>query len=127
MAAHISAASPGGARYNEDLTPEQRSDITNGIWLCQTHAKLIDDDEISFPSSLLEEWKELAEHMAALEARGFSVQRAAPFKELEEKCPKLLAEMREDLKKSPLVREFIILSRHVIYGGNTKPFFHYFF
>jgi hypothetical protein len=48
VAAHISAASPGGARYDEALTSEVRSDITNGIWLCQTHAKLIDDDELTY-------------------------------------------------------------------------------
>lgn len=73
VAAHICAASPGGARYDANMTSETRSHISNGIWLCQTHAKIIDDDEISYPVSLLHEWKETAEHMAALEARGYEV------------------------------------------------------
>jgi len=70
VAAHISAASPGGARHDETLTSEMRSDIANGIWLCQTHAKLIDDDELTYTPAVLRDWKETSEHMAALEARG---------------------------------------------------------
>ena len=70
VAAHITAASPGGARYNEALTAEQRSHFENGIWLCQSCAKLVDDDELTFTVAVLREWKETAEHMAALEARG---------------------------------------------------------
>jgi hypothetical protein len=31
IAAHISAASPGGARYDPNLSSEERSDIGNGI------------------------------------------------------------------------------------------------
>ena len=45
VAAHITAASPGGPRYDETLTSEERKSINNGIWLCQSCAKLIDDDE----------------------------------------------------------------------------------
>jgi hypothetical protein len=48
VAAHITAASPGGPRYDALLTPEQRSDPGNGIWLCQSCAKLVDSaDPIS--------------------------------------------------------------------------------
>jgi hypothetical protein len=127
VAAHISAASPGGARYDETLTPEMRSDITNGIWLCQTHAKLIDDDELTYTPAVLREWKETAEHMAALEARGFAVRRATPFADLEKKAPKLVAEMREDLKGKPLVRQFILLRRKVLYNPGPVPFFVYYY
>lgn len=126
VAAHISAASPGGARYDPTLTPEGRSDISNGIWLCQTHAKLVDDDEASYSVAVLRDWKETAEHMAALEARGFSVQRASPFPALEKKFPKLLAEMRDDLAKRPLTRQLIILSKRVSYNPGNTPFFSYF-
>ena len=45
VAAHIRAASKGGPRYDAAMTPRQREDIRNGIWLCQVDAKLIDDDE----------------------------------------------------------------------------------
>jgi hypothetical protein len=63
-AAHITAASPNGPRYDPGLTPAQRRSIENGIWLCQTCAKLVDNDEIRYPTSLLREWKGLAESRA---------------------------------------------------------------
>ena len=34
VAAHITAASPGGPRYDANLAPEERSSSSNGIWLC---------------------------------------------------------------------------------------------
>jgi hypothetical protein len=127
VAAHITAASPGGARYDETLTPDQRSDISNGIWLCQTHAKLIDDDESTYTTAVLNDWKETAEQMAALEARGFAIRRARPFPELEKKAPQLLAQMREDLTQHPLVREFVLLRKGLSYGGGTTVSFRYFY
>lgn len=126
VAAHICAASPGGARYEETMTSEERASITNGIWLCQTHAKLIDDDEIAFPPSLLKDWKDTAEKMAALETRGFVVKRAMPFANLDKKAPNLLDEMRSDLKKYPLIREFIILSKRFTYSGSARMIFRYY-
>lgn len=127
VAAHISAASLGGARYDETLTPEKRSDISNGIWLCQTHAKLIDDDELLYSAAVLREWKETAEHMAALEVRGYAVRKAEPFPALEKKGPKLVAEMRDDLTRQPLVRELILLSKNVMYNPGPTPFFVYYY
>ena len=127
VAAHISAASPGGARYDETLTPAERSGIGNGIWLCQQHAKLIDDDELDYPPARLREWKETAEHMAALEARGYAVRRASPFPDLEKKAPKLVAEMREDLKGNPLVREFVVIGKGWLYNSGPTPHFEYYF
>ena len=44
-AAHIKAASPGGKRYDPDMTPEERAGYENGIWMCRTHAALIDRDK----------------------------------------------------------------------------------
>lgn len=64
VAAHITAASVGGPRYNEDLTPEERSDIDNGIWLCQNCAALIDRDPLRYTIQLLDEWKSNAEDEA---------------------------------------------------------------
>ncbi|MBT2771060.1 hypothetical protein J7J47_02295 [Halomonas sp. ISL-60] len=64
MAAHISAASPNGPRFREELSADVRSSINNGIWLCQNHAKLIDDDPGRFPETLLLVWKEEAERVA---------------------------------------------------------------
>jgi hypothetical protein len=65
--------------------------------------------------------------MAALEARGFAVQRAAPFPDLEKKAPALIAEMRCDLSKSPLVRQFVLLSKGMSYSGGRTPYFTYFY
>jgi hypothetical protein len=66
VAAHITGAAEGGARYNPSLSPEQRRHPDNGIWLCQTCAKLIDNDELQFPETLVRAWKVLAEHRALM-------------------------------------------------------------
>lgn len=67
-ACHISAASDGkGARrYDANLSSEQRKHISNGIWMCDKHGKLIDTDESRFSTELLKTWKELAENVASL-------------------------------------------------------------
>lgn len=67
-AAHISAAAPGGKRYDPAMTPFQRRSPNNGIWLCSTHATLIDRDENQFSTSLLHEWKADAENHARVGA-----------------------------------------------------------
>jgi len=61
VAAHITAASPGGPRYVASLTPEQRADPSNGIWLCQFCGKLVDNDEKRFRAEHLRLRKTLAE------------------------------------------------------------------
>src|SRR6266852_6293585 len=60
VAAHITAASPGGPRYDKSLRPEQREARDNGIWLCQTHAKAIDDDPGRYTTELLLAWRDTA-------------------------------------------------------------------
>jgi len=47
-AAHIHSANEGGRRYKKDMTPSQRSDIINGIWLCRNHHKVVDSDESDY-------------------------------------------------------------------------------
>lgn len=64
VAAHITAAAPGGPRYNPVLPPEQRRHTDNAIWLCQNCAKLIDNDPALFPESKLHRWKKGAENAA---------------------------------------------------------------
>lgn len=61
VAAHITAASEDGPRYEPSLTPEQRRDPNNGIWLCQNCAKLVDNDPIAFPAEKLRNWKRQSE------------------------------------------------------------------
>jgi hypothetical protein len=64
VAAHITAASAGGPRYNSALSPELRRHSDNGVWLCQNCAKLIDSDVLRFQESLLRAWKMVAEDRA---------------------------------------------------------------
>jgi hypothetical protein len=64
VAAHITAAAPGGPRYNSGLTQAERKRAGNGIWLCQSCAKLIDNDADTFTVELLLEWKSRAEDEA---------------------------------------------------------------
>jgi hypothetical protein len=64
VASHITAASPGGPRHDPYLTAEERSAASNGIWLCQNCAKLIDNDVQRFPIDLLKGWKASAENEA---------------------------------------------------------------
>jgi hypothetical protein len=64
VASHITAASAGGPRYNNTLTPEQRESSENGIWLCQKCGKLIDNDVTRYTVEILGEWKKQAEQNA---------------------------------------------------------------
>ncbi|MEH8111383.1 hypothetical protein Q7I18_10610 [Aeromonas veronii] len=64
VACHITAAAPGGKRYDSTLTSEQRSSISNGIWMCQTHSVEIDRDEARYTTLLLKHWKQAAETRA---------------------------------------------------------------
>lgn len=69
VAAHIKAASPGGKRYDSTMSPSERKSIENGIWLCESCAKLIDTDEKEYSVSRLHEWKDTAEAEARREVR----------------------------------------------------------
>lgn len=61
VAAHITAAAAGGPRYDANMSPADRSGISNGIWLCENCAKIIDKDPESYPVQLLQAWKIIAE------------------------------------------------------------------
>ena len=70
VAAHITAASCGGPRFDLSITPAHRSSIENGIWLCQNCAKLIDNDARRYTVDLLKAWKQVAEEQARIEVEG---------------------------------------------------------
>jgi hypothetical protein len=57
VAAHICAASPGGPRYVASMSPAERSDIRNCIWLCSNHAALIDRDSTTYTIEVLRDVK----------------------------------------------------------------------
>ena len=66
VAAHITAAAsgPGAARFDASLSSEERKSVKNGIWLCQSCAKLIDSDEASYTVEKIRRWKASAESKA---------------------------------------------------------------
>jgi hypothetical protein len=76
VAAHITAASPGGPRDDPRLSAEERRSAPNEIWLCQNCGHLIDTDEDRFPVDVVRLWKTQSEEAArlALETNTPSVQ-----------------------------------------------------
>ena len=65
VAAHICAAAPGGPRYDGNMSEEQRKSIDNGIWLCQSCAKLIDSDEGKYTVNLIKLWRDQTENIVS--------------------------------------------------------------
>jgi len=63
-AAHITAASPRGPRYNPDLTTAQRSSPENGLWACKNHHWTIDHDKSRYSVPELEQIKARTEKQA---------------------------------------------------------------
>ena len=58
IAAHVTAASEGGPRYDPRLTSEQRTSIENGIFLCSNCAVVIDKNKgLDFSVDRLKKWK----------------------------------------------------------------------
>ncbi|MBQ6616319.1 MAG: hypothetical protein IJH67_08115 [Thermoguttaceae bacterium] len=59
QAAHICAARPGGPRYDENQTPEQRKSIDNFILLCNNCHRMIDDKAAwtKYSVEKLKDWK----------------------------------------------------------------------
>lgn len=129
VAAHITAASPDGPRYDAALTPEQRRAADNGIWLCQTDAKLVDNDAVRYTVDGLRDWKARAAAAAAreLEQRLRRLpDSAAVLERMERLMPALLAEMRQDLTAHPLRREFVVLKRSWSYWAKGHELvYHY--
>ena len=73
VAAHITAAAPGGPRYDPILTPNCRRSPQNGIWLCQNCAKLVDNDLNRYAVEVLHKWKQRAEAAALSEVEGVPI------------------------------------------------------
>lgn len=67
VAAHVAAASVGGPRYDPSMSSDDRKGIGNGVWLCQSCAKLLDNDELRYTKELLLRWKQDAEQEALRE------------------------------------------------------------
>ncbi len=128
VAAHITAASPGGPRYNKTLGEQTRKSVGNGIWLCQSCAKLIDSDSI-FSVDSLKEWKTVAENFALseIERPSGSTHQSTDIQKIEDLMPDLLAEMRQDLQEDPLSREFIVMRKGWGYSTGGQPLLVYYY
>ena len=130
VAAHITAASSGGPRFDNGISSTERQSATNGIWLCQSCAKLIDSDVSKYTRAKLVEWKrdaELAAARALEKRRSPYTESQGVFLEAERLMPELIAEMREDVRgdNSELIRELVILpSRNVTLNSNKPRFFY---
>ena len=59
VAAHIYGATQTGCPRPSDKTPDELSDITNGIWVCHSHGTLIDQHEESYSAEYLMLCKEV--------------------------------------------------------------------
>jgi hypothetical protein len=70
VGAHITAASPGGPRFDPTLSTDKRQSAENGIWLCQNCAKLVDNDQARYSVEVLRQWKQRAEGAALSEIEG---------------------------------------------------------
>jgi hypothetical protein len=81
-AAHIKGARKApNNRFDPNMSDEERSNISNGIWLCRTHAKEIDSDEEKFSVELLHQWKEEHERAVLEGRRGVHAAREVNVKE----------------------------------------------
>ena len=61
QAAHIAAAAVGGPRYDEKMDAEERSSISNGIWLCSNCHDKVDRNVDSYTTADLRRMKKEAE------------------------------------------------------------------
>jgi ribosomal protein L37AE/L43A len=66
-AAHITAAAPGGPRFDASLKPDERKSSENGIWLCSNCATAVDRDAVRYTPEVLRAMKRSAEARADLE------------------------------------------------------------
>jgi hypothetical protein len=130
VAAHITAASAGGPRYDPALSQEERMSPGNGIWLCQLCAKLIDSDEKRYTVGVIRGWKRKAENeaLSRVQGRYRTTQNTtlAVFSKLEKLMPGLLIEMRQDLSQYPLRREFVLLHRSWAYWAAGHELCYYY-
>jgi len=129
VAAHITAASLGGPRFDASLTSDERQAVENGIWLCQSCAKLVDNDPIRYGVNTLRQWKALAEATTTreLESRSTSTTYSEQkFMKLENLMPDLVSEIRKDLANNPLSREFVVLKKSWSYSAKGYELVYYF-
>lgn len=128
VAAHITAASKGGPRFDPNISEEERKSVSNGIWLCQSCAKLVDNDPKRYTVELLQSWKISSEDLALqnLENPSNQTYDLPTFERIERLMPDLVEEMRDDLNEYPLRREFVILKKSWSYWAKGNELAYYY-
>jgi hypothetical protein len=147
VAAHITAASPGGPRYEPTFTRKQRRHQSNGIWLCEIHGKQVDSDDQHFTVEMLRKWKQRVEDqsfraiLAPYAARNLRIEPAEPDAadnkliqnlglpardDLESVTVRLIGAARADLNAfkgtSGWPRHAIALNLRMTAGDNVRAF-----
>lgn len=112
-ASHITAAAPGGPRYDQSLSSDERKAPENGIWLCKDHAKAVDSKDPYFTVKLLKEWKQQAN-----EAAWRSINENAPFPPVP--LPPSDEELRARLRQAA-VADFAIFKRADNWPASSIP------
>lgn len=71
VAAHIYSASPGGPRGQADLSSDELCGVSNAIWLCANHSRVIDANRgTDLSPALLRSYKSAHEALIGFEQRG---------------------------------------------------------
>ena len=102
VAAHITAAAAGGPRCEPTMSALERTAIRNGIWLCQTCAKLVDSDDNRYSMDVLVRWKMTAEREAQRQVGKARVLQPSPLASAERRIKndlKMRDTLRADLLK----------------------------
>lgn len=119
VAAHITAASKGGPRYDSKMSTEERASFDNGIWLCYNCSKKIDSDEKKYTIQVLKKWKEDSENSAEQELGKPQVERNQ--KNNLENISNEQYIVRPDYKKSKRKSHRILCTLHSLQlSGNVK-------
>jgi len=128
VAAHITAASPNGPRYDKSLTPEERSSIANAIWLCQSCAKLIDSDTNKYTVDIISNWKAGAEKQAEFELdQTRSNKDSINHNDIFSFMPDLINELIDDISEYPLLRELVLLKKGWIFNSGDRQILVYYY
>ncbi len=101
-AAHICAASPGGPRYNANMTSLERKSFDNGIWLCKKCARIIDRDTVRYSVEKLKKIKNQAEQRAYTELTSGSPQRSTASDNAKNS---IIADLRVLFENGEILRE----------------------
>ena len=78
QAAHITAAAPGGPRYDPNISSQRRSSALNGVWLCGNCHHIIDTNVAEYTVEKLRNIKKKAEADAKAELGVAAIKKEAP-------------------------------------------------